>query len=74
MGLASMGHQLQRPLVCRTEYQRLEFEMTKEQILETIKLLSALESWSFADKHTLPDYLYDKISESIDALTEELLK
>ncbi len=48
--------------------------MSKEQILETIKLLSALESWSFADKHTLPDYLYEKISASMDALTKELLK
>ena len=48
--------------------------MTKEQILETIKLLSALESWSFADKHTLPDYLYDKIAASMDMLTGELLK
>ena len=48
--------------------------MTKEQILEVIKLLSALESWSFADKHTLPDYLYDKISQAMDALTKELLK
>jgi len=48
--------------------------MTKEQILETIKLLSALESWSFADKHTMPDYLYDKITQAIDVLTKELLK
>ena len=48
--------------------------MTKEQILETIKLLSALESWSFADKHAMPDYLYDKITQTMDALTKELLK
>ena len=48
--------------------------MTKEQILEVIKLLSALESWSFADKHTMPDYLYDKIEASLNVLEKELLK
>lgn len=48
--------------------------MTKEQSLEVIKLLSALESWSFADKHRLPDYLYEKINVLINALTKEVLK
>jgi len=48
--------------------------MTKEQTLEAIKLLSALESWSFADKHHLPDYLYEKINLLINALTKEVLK
>ena len=48
--------------------------MTKEQILEVIKLLSALESWSFADKHNLPDFLYEKITVSIEFLEKELLK
>ena len=28
--------------------------MTKEQALELIKLLAAIESWSFADKHRMP--------------------
>ena len=51
----------------------LDIDMTKEQILDTIKLLSALESWSFSDKNTLPDYLFDKIAASMDALTKELL-
>ncbi len=48
--------------------------MTKEQILEVIKLLSALESWSFADKHNLPDFLYEKITASMEVLEKELLK
>jgi hypothetical protein len=48
--------------------------MTKEQILEVIKLLSALESWSFAEKHSLPDYLYEKIAEVMPMLEKELLK
>lgn len=34
--------------------------MTKEQALDLIKLLSAVESWSFTDKHRMPDYLYEK--------------
>ena len=48
--------------------------MSKKQILEVIKLLNALESWSFAEKHNLPDYLYEKITASMDALTKELLR
>lgn len=48
--------------------------MTKEQILEVIKLLSALESWSFAENHHLPDYLYEKITESMEVLKAEVLK
>ena len=48
--------------------------MTKEQALDLIKLLSAVESWSFADKHRMPDYLYDNIDESIKVLEKEVLK
>lgn len=48
--------------------------MSKEQALDLIKLLSAVESWSFADKHRMPDYLYDKIDESIKVLEKEVLK
>lgn len=47
--------------------------MTKEQALELIKLLSAVESWSFADKYRMPDYLYDKIDESIKVLEKVVL-
>jgi hypothetical protein len=48
--------------------------MTKEQILQLIKLLSAVESWSFADNHRMPDYLYEKIEEAIAVLEQEVLK
>jgi hypothetical protein len=48
--------------------------MTKEQMLQIIKLLAALESWGFAEKNSLPEYLHDQIDESIKALTKELLK
>jgi hypothetical protein len=48
--------------------------MTKEQILQLIKLLSAVESWSYADKHRMPDYLYERIDEAMTLLEQEVLK
>ena len=48
--------------------------MTKEQALEVIKLLSAVESWSFANKELMPDYLYEKINESLEILEKMVLK
>jgi hypothetical protein len=48
--------------------------MTKEQMLDIIKLLSALESWGFSLKLPIPDWLHDNIQESIDVLTKEVLK
>ena len=48
--------------------------MTKEQILEIIKLLSALESWSFSAGQKLPDYLFERLDLTIAQLGKELLK
>jgi len=48
--------------------------MTKQEYLDIIKLLSAIESWSFADKHKMPDYLYEQIATAIELLTIEVLK
>ena len=48
--------------------------MTKEQILDTIKLLSALEAWSFANNHRLPDYLLEDLDKTIEVLSAEVLK
>jgi hypothetical protein len=48
--------------------------MNKEQALELLKLLSALESWSFANGQRLPDYLHDRLCNAIDSLTVEVLK
>jgi hypothetical protein len=48
--------------------------MTKEQILEVIKLLSALEAWSFAEKHNLPEYLWERLDKSIQVLTAKVLE
>ena len=48
--------------------------MTKEQILDVIKLLSALEGWSFADKHQPPDYLLEDLDKTIEVLSAEVLE
>ena len=48
--------------------------MTKEEILDTIKLLSALEAWSFAEKHQIPVYLQEDLDKVIAALSTEVLR
>ena len=48
--------------------------MNKEQALEIIKLLSALESWGFSNGNRLPDYLHERLCAAIDVLTVEVLK
>jgi len=48
--------------------------MEKTDLLDIIKLLSAVESWSFADNHRMPDYLYDRIDKAMEVLSNELLK
>jgi hypothetical protein len=48
--------------------------MSKEEILNTIKLLSALEAWSFAEKRTLPDYLIEDLDKVVNVLSNEVLK
>ncbi len=48
--------------------------MTREHLLEILMLLSALESWGFSNKQTLPDYLHDRLSEAMEVLSKEVLK
>ena len=48
--------------------------MTKQQMLDVIKLLSALESWGFVAECNLPDYLHEQITASIELLSKEVLK
>lgn len=47
--------------------------MEKAELLDLLMLLSALESWSFADKHRMPDYLYERIDKQIDLLRDKLI-
>jgi hypothetical protein len=42
--------------------------MNKELALQTMMLLSALESWGFATKERIPDYLLEDIEKVQDQL------
>jgi len=48
--------------------------MTKEQMLNIIKLLSALESWGFSTKSPIPEFLFDQIQIAVENLSKEVLK
>jgi hypothetical protein len=48
--------------------------MTKEEALQAIKLLSALESWAFSTKNLLPDYLHDDLCAAQKVLERIVLK
>jgi len=43
-------------------------------LLEQIKLLSALESWTLSSGKSLPDYLLEKLDTQMARLEKELLK
>jgi hypothetical protein len=47
--------------------------MTKEEALQAIKLLSALESWAFSQSTRLPDYLVEDIQRSMEVLERIIL-
>jgi hypothetical protein len=47
--------------------------MQKQELLDIIKLLSALESWAFANKALLPDYLHEDLHRCMGVVQEELL-
>lgn len=46
----------------------------KETILRVLMLLSALESWSFANNNHLPDHTLESLNQLVDYLSKELLK
>jgi hypothetical protein len=48
--------------------------MSKEDALKLIKLLSALESWSFSTKTDLPAYLHEDLCLSVEKLEKIVLK
>ena len=48
--------------------------MTKEEALAAIKLLSAMESWSFSRKTTIPDYLHEDLQRSMEVLERIVLE
>lgn len=48
--------------------------MTKDQYLDLLMLLSAVESWSLQRDHRMPDYLYVKLDATVDLVRKEILK
>lgn len=42
--------------------------MTREQMLDLLMLLAALESWAFSLQKPLPDHLQDQISACVDVM------
>jgi hypothetical protein len=57
--------------LCNTEG---EASMTKEEAIAAIKLLSAMESWSFSLKQTIPDYLHEDLQRSMEVLERVVLE
>ena len=48
--------------------------MTKEEALQAIKLLSAMESWAFSQSTRLPDYFVEDIQRSMNVLERIVLE
>lgn len=48
--------------------------MTKQEALDAIKLLSALESWSFSVQARIPDYLHENLTAQVEILERIVLK
>ena len=48
--------------------------MSKQQTLEILMLLSALESWAFSVGKMIPDYLHDNLSRIVSDLSDQLLE
>ncbi len=48
--------------------------MTPTELLALMRLLSALESWSFSSNTALPDYLHDDLCRMVKRLEAEILK
>lgn len=48
--------------------------MTKEDALNIIKLLSALESWAFSNKTMIPDYMHADLCVAMEKLEAFVLE
>ena len=46
----------------------------REQAIDLLMLLSALESWTFAEKRMPPDYLIERMDNAIASLRAEVLE
>lgn len=48
--------------------------MSKQDSIELLMLLWALESWSFSVKEPIPDYLHQNLSDKVDMLKKQILE
>ena len=48
--------------------------MTKQEALQALKLLSALESWSFSTKEHMPQFLHDDLCNVMAVLEKIILE
>ena len=48
--------------------------MTKEEALQAMMLLSALESWAFSTKTELPAYMHEEMQLMLDVLSKIVLE
>lgn len=46
----------------------------KAKAIQILKLLSALESWGFSNKQSLPDYLHEDLDKLMVWIESEILK
>lgn len=53
--------------------QQARRQAKREQAIDLLMLLSALESWSFAADHRLPEMLATRLDAAVDALRAEIL-
>jgi hypothetical protein len=49
-------------------------DMSKVEALAAMKLLAAMESWSFSLKQTIPDYLHEDLQRSMEVLERVILE
>ena len=47
--------------------------MTKEEALQAIKLLSAMESWALSQQTQMPDYIHEDLTRSMEVLERIVL-
>ena len=54
--------------------QQARKQAKREQTLDLLMLLSALESWSFAAEHRLPEMLATRLDAAVEAMRAEVLE
>ena len=58
----------------KSENALLKAAMAKQELLDLLKLLSAIESWVFSCNNKMPDYLLEKIDAAMLMVEREIMK